>query len=240
MRSGLVVCGSNVSSSLDVWWSCSLKDLRWTVESINVSKKEICRNIHPLLSFPSTHLVLSSTFPVLLHRALYLDSRLLFTAPPYFTRVLYTPQHTLPGPWACQTVIINEKNDSPHGPLLRQSTVCVCVCRCPQLCTWASVCAVNLPLFVRERTSRFGLGFFFTQCFFMFGVCSEAWSHPLQITGSENDFSQSAHTTWEQRLTRKPNYLLDKAFNLRAGHMRRGSLGLRVYLRLRLFILKMC
>lgn len=70
----------------------------------------------------------------------------------------------------------------------------VALCLCVWLCTWASVClqtSVNLPLFVRVCTSTLGLGFSFTQCLFMFSVSNEAWSHPLQITGSENDFSQS-------------------------------------------------
>lgn len=68
------------------------------------------------------------------------------------------------------------------------------VALCVWLCTWASVCAdlcKSTCLCTCVCTSTLGLGFFYTQCLFMFSVSNGAWSHPLQITGSENDFSQS-------------------------------------------------
>lgn len=69
----------------------------------------------------------------------------------------------------------------------------VALCLCVWLCTWTSVCA-DLCKSTSLRTCVYlysWIGFFFTQCLFMFSVSNGAWSHPLQITGSENDFSQS-------------------------------------------------
>jgi len=151
------------------------------------------------------------------------------------------PPFTLPGPWACQTVIINEENDSPRGPLVLHYTdgpLPVCVSSSVNKCSPVSVCmVVYLNKCVRrvdlcKSTHECTCAYLYSWTRFLFYsmplyVQCRQWSMISPTTNNRLGkwllTCRASHTTWEQWLTRKQNYLLDKAFNLSAGHMHPGS-----------------